>query len=108
METLLAIFLGVGLSAAAGFRVFVPPLVMSAAAMSGWLRLPPDASWLASPAALVVLAVATAVEVLAYYLPWVDNLLDAVMGPAAVVAGVLITGLFASDLDPLWRWAVAV
>ena len=39
METALSLFLGVGLSAACGFRVFVPLLVMSLAARTGHLTL---------------------------------------------------------------------
>lgn len=42
METMLSIFVGVGLSAACGFRIFVPLLIMSIASLSGQLTLSPE------------------------------------------------------------------
>ena len=39
MDTLLAVFLGVGLSAACGFRIFFPLFIMSIASISGNLGL---------------------------------------------------------------------
>jgi hypothetical protein len=57
---------------------------------------------------LVAFAVATLLEVLAYYVPWIDNALDLVAGPAAVVAGIVITASVVTDVDPLLRWSLAV
>lgn len=105
---LTTLLLGVGLSAACGFRVFVPPLLMSGAAVFGPFELPARLEWMDSPVALTAFAVATLLEVAAYYLPWVDNLLDVIAAPLAVAAGVLITSAFAGDLDPLWRWSLAL
>ena len=73
----LSIALGVGLAAAAGFRIFLPLLVMSAASLTGHLSLSEGFAWLASPTALVMLSAAALLEVAAYYIPGVDNLLDA-------------------------------
>ena len=84
MELLLSICLGLGLSAACGFRVFVPMLVMSIAANAGHLHLLPAFAWIGSPAAIVAFGVATAIEVGGYYIPWVDHLLDTAATPAAV------------------------
>ena len=110
MESLLAIFLGLGLSAACGFRIFVPLLVMSIAAQAGHLELAPDLQWIGSEVALLVFVVATFFEVSAYYVPWVDNLLDVVATPVAVVAGILVMSAAMGDigdLSPMWRWALA-
>ena len=107
MDVLFAIFLGVSLSAAAGFRVFIPPLVMSLAARYGVFELPPDAAWLASTSALVIFAVATFLEVGSFYVPLVDNLLDALAVPAAFTAGTLITNLFLPELSPAMQWVLA-
>jgi hypothetical protein len=79
-----------GLSAACGFRIFVPLLVMNLAARSGHLPLAPDLQWIGSEEALSVFAVATFFEVAAYCVPWVDNLLDVVATPVAVAAGILV------------------
>ena len=107
METLLAICLGVALSAACGFRVFIPPFVMSASALFGGVDLPASADWMETNAAFAALGAATLVEVAGFYIPWVDNLLDTVAMPAAIAAGTLITGSFAPELDPVLRWTMA-
>jgi hypothetical protein len=107
-ETLLSVALGLGLAAACGFRVFVPFLVMGAAVRTGHLDVSPGFEWLATDAALIAFGVATAVEVAAYYVPWIDNLLDTVATPAALVAGILVTASVVTDASPLVRWTLAV
>lgn len=108
METLLGLCVGVGLSAACGFRVFVPLLITSIASYSGHLTLAPSFEWIASPAAIAAFSVATLLEIGAYYVPWLDNLLDTVATPAAIVAGTIITASFVSDVSPFLRWTLAV
>ena len=108
MDILLSICLGLGLSAACGFRVFVPLLVMSVAARAGHLELSSGFVWVSATPALMTLAVATAMEVAAYYIPWLDNLLDSVATPAAVIAGVVVTASVVTGMDPLLRWALAI
>ncbi len=108
MDTLVAFFVGVGLSAACGFRIFVPMLVVSAAAWGGWLPLAPGFEWLGTLPALIAFAVATVVEVTAYYLPWVDNALDTVASPAAVVAGTVLMASLIADVDPFLKWTLAI
>ena len=46
MEIIIALCLGITLSAARGFRVFVPPLVMSLGAIYGHLPLAAGFEWL--------------------------------------------------------------
>lgn len=104
----LSICLGLGLAAAAGFRVFVPLLVMSAASYTGQLELSHGFDWVGSRAALIVLSTATALEILAYYVPWLDNLLDSISAPAAVVAGSVVAASAFSDIDPLLKWSLAI
>jgi hypothetical protein len=107
-ELVLGLGLGLGLSAACGFRVFVPLLVESLAARTGYLALAPGFDWIGSPVALAAFAAATLLEVLAYYLPWLDNLLDAIATPAAVIAGILLSASVLVELPPLWRWGLAI
>ena len=107
-ETLLSICLGLGLSAACGFRVFVPLLVVNLAARAGWLDLAGELAWMGETPALVTFAVATALEVGAYYVPWLDNLLDSVATPAAVVAGAVVTASVVTGIDPALKWMLAV
>src|SRR5215468_3240086 len=103
----LSVVLGVGLAAATGFRVFLPMLIMSGAAYTGHLQLDNSFAWLATPSALTMLGVAVA-EILAYYVPGVDNLLDALATPAAFVAGTVVSAAVITDLPPMVKWTAAV
>jgi hypothetical protein len=107
-ETLISLFIGLGLSAACGFRVFTPLLILSAASLAGAVPLAPGFAWVGNGYALVAFAVATLLEVLAYYIPWVDNLLDLLASLAAVLAGVLATASTLGDVSPLLRWSLAI
>ena len=107
MESLLAISLGIGLSAACGFRVFVPLLVMSVASLSGHLTLASGFQWIGTYPALITFSVATVVEIGGYYIPWVDHLLDTMATPAAIVAGTVITAAMVSNTSPMLKWTLA-
>ncbi|MBJ9906615.1 DUF4126 domain-containing protein [Acinetobacter bereziniae] len=109
METLLSLCIGVGLSAACGFRVFVPLLVMSIASLMGWFEPMKGFEWLAIPSVCIGLAVATVCEIGAYYIPWVDNALDTIATPAAMVAGTLTTMAVSSgEMSQFASWAAAI
>jgi hypothetical protein len=107
-EFLLSLCVGIGLSAACGFRVFVPLLITSLAAHSGHLTLAPGFQWIASPAAVAAFSIATILEIAAYYVPWVDNMLDTIATPAAAVAGTIITASMVGDVSPFLKWSLAV
>lgn len=108
LNTLIEIMLGISLSAASGFRVFVPLLVLSTAAVFGHLNLPTDFNWAETPQALAVLAAACVLEVGGYYIPWFDHFLDIVATPAAIIAGTIVTGSLAPDMNPVWQWTLAI
>src|SRR5881394_829642 len=107
MEPFLSSLVGIGLSAACGFRVFVPLLVVSIASYSGHLHLAPGFEWMGSTAALIAFATATALEIAGYYVPWVDNLLDTIASPAAVIAGTIATASVVADMSPFLKWTLA-
>lgn len=108
MEIFLSICLGLGLSAACGFRVFVPLLCLGVSAKLGAVPLTDGFAWVATTPALIVLSVATGAEMAAYFIPWVDNALDSIAVPAASVAGTFAMGSVLPDVDPMWRWALAI
>jgi hypothetical protein len=108
METFLSILVGIGLSAACGFRVFVPLLAISIASLSGHLTLSSGFEWMGTYPALLSFAVATVFEIAGYYIPWVDHLLDIVAGPAAIVAGVVAMASSVSGVSPFLRWSLAI
>jgi len=107
IETILALALGVSLSAACGFRVFVPPLVLSISALYGDLHLAPEFAWVGTYPALLVLTAATIVEILAYFIPVVDNFLDVLEVPLAIVVGTLVTAATLEDVEPVIKWSIA-
>jgi Domain of unknown function (DUF4126) len=107
-ETAFGVFVGLGLSSAAGLRLFVPLLVASAAAMSGHLELSGGFEWIGTTPALVGFAVAAALEVVAYLVPLLDNALDALAAPAAAVAGIVLSASTIVDVSPWLRWTLAI
>lgn len=109
METILGLCIGIGLSAACGFRVFVPLMVMSIAALMGWFEPMTGFEWLAMPAVCLALTIATLCEIAAYYIPWVDNAIDTIATPAAMLAGTLITMAASSgEMSQFAAWAAAI
>ncbi len=108
MDIAVSVALGIGLAAATGFRVFLPMLVLSIAANTGHLPLADSFAWIGTPPALVLLGVASLAEILSYYIPGVDNLLDTLATPAALVAGTIISAAVITDLPPTVKWATAV
>lgn len=107
-EIWFGIAVGVGLSAACGFRVFVPLLVMNLAALTGHLHLSPGFEWIGSQDATIAFGLATIVEVLAYYIPWLDHVLDIVASPAAIIAGTIATASMVMDVSPFLKWTLAI
>jgi hypothetical protein len=107
-QVLVSIALGLGLAAACGFRVFVPLLIASATARFGHLQLAGGFDWLASSGALIALGSATLLEIVAYYVPWLDHALDMVATPAAVLAGMFASASVLVDLPPVLKWAVTI
>jgi Domain of unknown function (DUF4126) len=108
MHPLFGIPVGLALSAAAGLRVFVPLLLTGVAARLGAITLTPGMAWIGSDVALVAFGTATLLEIVAYYVPWLDNLLDTIATPAAVTAGIVMTAAATPDLPPFLRWTLAI
>lgn len=108
MEILLGICVGIGLSAACGFRIFVPLLVVSIASRVEYFKPSDGFAWLGSDTALITFAVATVLEVLAYYMPWLDNLLDAMATPVAVIAGIIVMASSLGNLSPYLKWTLSI
>jgi hypothetical protein len=108
METILGIAVGVGLSAACGFRVFVPLLIMNLATLSGQFHLSPEFAWIGTPYATFAFITATITEILGYYIPWFDHMLDIVATPAAIIAGTVVTASMVTDMSPFLKWTLAL
>lgn len=108
MDIFFSALVGVGLSAACGFRIFVPLLIAAIAARAGTLTIGEEFVWLYGDPALIALSVAVVLEILAYYIPCVDNFLDVIGAPAAIIAGTILTASFISDISPWLQWSLGV
>lgn len=107
-ETLVSLALGIALAAAVGLRVFVPLLVVSIAAYFGKIHVASTFAWLGTVPAMALFGVAAAVEIAAYYIPGVDNLLDTIAMPVAMCAGMILVAAPLLDMPPLLKWTTAV
>lgn len=108
VETIISICLGIGLSASVGFRVFLPLFALSLASYFDVWQLNDSWQWIGSSTALITLGVATIVEIFAYFIPYIDNLLDSVSVPLAALAGTAVMLSTVSDLSPVITWALAI
>jgi hypothetical protein len=103
-EVVMGAVLAASLSAAAGFRVFLPPLGLGLAAHFGLVNLAADWAWLSEWRTIAVLAAAAIFEISAFYIPWLDNALDFVAAPAALLAGSAMAYVLLDGADPMLKW----
>src|SRR5690625_4583205 len=108
MEIIMAILIGIGLSAAAGFRVFTPLLITSIAEKVSLITLSEGFAWIGSTPALIAFAVATLLEIVSLYIPYFDTIMKNLSGPVATIAGIILTASFIQDIDPLFKWSLAI
>lgn len=106
-QILLSVAVGLGLAAACGFRVFLPLFMISLTSHLGFLHLAGTFEWMSSWPALIAFGSATLLEIGAYYIPFVDNLLDSVATPAAILAGALAMMTQVGDQNPLLAYSIA-
>ena len=106
-STFLAILTGLGLSVACGFRVFIPPLIVSIAAQTGNLELAESFSWLGEWPTLIALGIATVCDFIGHEIPAVDDMLNVVEAPLTAIAGTVLSASMFTDMDPLLQWGLA-
>ncbi len=110
-DIILALCMGLGLAAASGFRVFLPPFLLSIAVRADAVEVDltnTSLEYFDSNVAVILLGVATIAELAAYYVPWVDNILDSIASPAAIIAGTGMTAIVLGGTDPIIQWALAI
>ena len=109
VQTFLSLSLGLVLAAACGFRVFIPPLMMGVGSRLDLYKLEGSFVWVDDTWAIAIFAVATLLEIGGYFIPWIDNLLDAVATPAAIIGGIFVTSAsLEGELDPSAQWTLSV
>jgi len=111
---IMATLMGISLAAASGFRVFLPPFLLSLAARFNvvWFLdidlLGTQFEFFTSTLSIVVLGIATVAEFAAFYAPWIDNALDTIATPASIMAGVAMTAIVLEGNDPIIQWTIAI
>jgi len=105
---LISAFIGIGLAAATGFRVFLPMFAVSLASYMGWIPQNENFQWLSGLPTLIATGIAMIVEILAYYIPFVDHLLDTISIPLATVAGSVMFASQFTELGTFPQWALAL
>lgn len=107
-QTITATALGIALAACCGFRVFVPMLVAGLASRFHIFNFSESFSWLSTTPALIALGAATIAEISAYYVPFIDNILDTISAPLAAVAGTLLA-TSVIPIDNEWmKWIIGI
>lgn len=108
-EEISSIAIGIGLSASCGFRVFLPLLAAALGVKFGFLPISDQWLWLGSWPSLIILLTASIIEIIAYYAPFVDNVLDAIAAPMAIAAGALLaTSLMPFEQQPALQWGLGI
>lgn len=109
-EIISSVAMGIALSACCGFRVFVPMLGASIAGWQEWFNLPADLQWVGTLPAVLCFGAAAVLEMAAYYIPFVDNLLDTIATPLAAAAGTVLAASFLpiAEFSPLLKWILAL
>ena len=111
---IMATLMGISLAAASGFRVFLPPFLLSLVARFNvvWFLdidlIGTQFEFFTSTLSIVVLGIATVAEFAAFYAPWVDSALDTIATPASIVAGVAMTAIVLEGNEPIIQWTIAI
>lgn len=110
ISLLSAIAMGIALSACCGFRVFIPLLAASLGAYFKWIPVNAGMEWLGTLPAIISFGTAAVMEIAGYYISFVDNLLDTIATPLAVIAGSVVAASFlpVGEMDPLFRWTIGI
>ena len=103
-----SIFLAFGLSAACGFRIFIPPLTYGLLYKADLVQLGEGWDWLGTDWVIAVLALAALIEIIGNLVPWIDNLLDVLATPTAIFAGTTLSAISLTEIDPGLKWILSV
>ena len=108
IDWLISACVGIGLAACCGFRIFVPMLIAALGTKLGFINTMPGYEFIGSWSAIIGLCIAASFELGAYYIPWLDNVLDTIAMPVSIAAGTLLTTSFIHINDEMTRWAMSL
>lgn len=108
IEIFVQILIGLGLATATGFRVFVPLWALSLFSMTGYVELVHSFEWIGTTPAFIVFTVALIIEIIVYYVPLLDNIMDLISMPIAIVASILVTSSYVDGIDPWLKYTILI
>jgi len=103
-----SLIIGISLSAASGFRLFVPFFILSLASIEGWIETEKTLEWIATYPALISFGLASLLEIIGYYCPWIDNMLDVIATPVSILTGIILTSAVLTDINPFLKWTLII
>lgn len=106
MDILVQILIGLGLATACGFRVFVPLWALSLFSMTGYIDLIDAFDWIGTMPAFIIFSVALVAETAVYYIPFLDNFMDTISTPVAVIASAVVMSSYIDGIDPLIKYTL--
>jgi Domain of unknown function (DUF4126) len=107
----LSIAIGISLAAACGLRVFLPLFITSIFShfnLVGFIGLNSGFGWIGEWPAMMAFGAATVLELISYYIPFVDHALDVIAVPLSTVAGTLVAMSTFTVLPPHVAWSLAL
>jgi hypothetical protein len=99
---------GIALAATAGLRLFMPFLFVGAMARYANMPAPAMLDWTATDAGILLLLVATLLEVLGDKIPVVDHTLDATATFLKPAAGLILPAALLYDFSPMAAWTLGI
>lgn len=105
---IISLFIGIGLATATGFGVFLPLFFVSLASYFNWMPLQDNWQWVRSLHALIVLGIAMVFEILSYYIPFVDNIMDSIAIPLSAIAGTLLFSSQFAESNDIIKWGLSI
>jgi hypothetical protein len=81
---------------------------VSLASYFGWIPVSENFEWLTGLPTLLATGIAMIAEILAYYIPFIDHLLDTMSVPLATMAGSVLFAAQFADLGTFPQWALAL
>ena len=103
-----SIFLAFGLAAACGFRIFIPPLTYGLLYKADLVQLAEGWYWIGNDWVIAVLALTALIEIIGNLVPWLDNLLDVIATPTAIIAGTILSAACLNEIDPGLKWMLSI
>ncbi len=100
--------MAIGLSAACGFRIFIPPLSYGLLYRADLVQLEDGWTWIGNEWVIAILALASIIEICANLIPWLDNFLDILATPTSIAAGTVLSSSCLTNFDPGLQWMLSV